>query len=100
MSKTPKQNRLAERMNLTIMERVQSMLAHAKLSKKFWVEVLMTAIYVINRSPSVPLDRDIPQGYGLSKMCRTGMSCLCACSKGLEGGIGPKDSTMHIPGIW
>ena len=47
-------NGLAERMNLTIMERVQSMLAHAKLSK-------MTTVYVINRSPSPTLDWDIPQ---------------------------------------
>mgnify|MGYP002775900261 CR=1 FL=1 len=37
VSKTPMLNGLAERMNLTIMERVQSMLAHAKLSKMFWV---------------------------------------------------------------
>ena len=37
------------------------MLAHAKLSKTFWAEALMTTVYVINRSPSVPLDGDIPQ---------------------------------------
>ena len=59
--KTPELNELAERMNQTIMERVQSMLAHAKLSKMFWVETLMKVIYVINRSPSTPLDRDVPQ---------------------------------------
>ena len=61
MPKTPELNRLAERMNRTIMERVQSMLAHAKLQKTFWAEALMTTTYVINRSPSVPLDKDIPQ---------------------------------------
>ena len=33
--KTPELNRLAERMNQTIMERVRSMLAHAKLPKIF-----------------------------------------------------------------
>ena len=58
--KTPELNGLAERMNRTIMERVQSMLAHAKLPKTFWVEALMTATYVINRSPSTPLDGDTP----------------------------------------
>ena len=42
---------LAERMNRTIMERVQSMLAHGKLSKKFSAEALMTMAYVINKSP-------------------------------------------------
>mgnify|MGYP000246955402 FL=1 len=37
------------------------MLAHVKLSKTFWVEALMTVLYVINRLSSVPLDGDIPQ---------------------------------------
>ena len=54
-------NGLAMRMNQTVMERVRSILAQAKLSKTFWVEALMTTTYVINRSPSTPLDGDIPQ---------------------------------------
>ena len=37
------------------------MLAHAMLSETFWVEALMTTTYVINKSPSTPLDGDIPQ---------------------------------------
>ena len=59
--KTPELNGLAERMNRTVMDRVWSMLAHTKLSKKFRVETLMMAAYVINRSPSISLDGDIPQ---------------------------------------
>ena len=61
LPKTLELNGLAERMNRTIMERVRSMLAHAKLPKTFWAEALSTATYVINRSPSVPLDGDSPQ---------------------------------------
>ena len=60
MPKTLELNGVAERMNQTIMDRVQSMLAHAKLLKTFWAEALMTTTYMINRSPSVPLNRDIP----------------------------------------
>ena len=37
------------------------MLAHAKLSKKLCAKALMTVMYVINRSPSAPLDGDIRQ---------------------------------------
>ena len=72
--KTPELNGLAERMNRTMMERVRSMLAHAKLPKTFWAEVLSTATYVINRSPSVPLDGDTK--------------------------VRSKDQAMHIPRIW
>ena len=54
-------NGLAMRMNQTVMERVRSILAQAKLSKTFWVEALIIPTYLINRSPSTPLDEDIPQ---------------------------------------
>ena len=43
------------------------MSAHAKLSKIFWVQVLMTTTYVINRSPSENLDGDVPQGVWTDK---------------------------------
>ena len=43
------------------MEKVQSMLKLAKLPKSFWGEVVNIAVYLVNRSPSVPLDFDIPQ---------------------------------------
>ena len=42
--KTLELNGLAERMNRTIMERVRSMLAHAKLPKTFWAEALSGAV--------------------------------------------------------
>ena len=58
---TLKLNGLAERMNGTIMEGVQSILLHAKLPKMFWAKALMTTTYVINRSPLVLLNDHIPQ---------------------------------------
>jgi hypothetical protein len=42
--KTPQHNGVAERMNRTIVERVRTMLSHAKLPKSFWGETLMTAV--------------------------------------------------------
>ena len=44
-----------------IMERVRSMLSQAKLSKSYWAEAMYMAIYLINRSPSMPLKGDVPQ---------------------------------------
>ncbi|PKI76595.1 hypothetical protein CRG98_002904 [Punica granatum] len=59
--KTPQQNGLAERMNRTIVERVRCMLSQAKLSKSFWGEAMRTTIDLINLTPSVALDGDVPQ---------------------------------------
>ena len=59
--KTPELNGLEERMNRTIMESVRSMLLHAKLPKSYWAGVMLTVVYLINRSPSVPLKGDVPQ---------------------------------------
>ena len=59
--KNPELNRLIERMNRMIMERVRSMLSQAKLSKSYWAEAMYMAIYLINRSPSMPLKGDVPQ---------------------------------------
>ena len=58
---TPQHNGVAKRMNRTIVEKVRCMLKLAKLPKSFWGEVVNTAVYLINRSPSIPLDFDIPQ---------------------------------------
>ena len=60
MPKTPELNGLAERMNRTIIERVRSMLSHAKLLKAYWDEAMLMIVYLINRSPLVPLKGDVP----------------------------------------
>ena len=37
------------------------MLSHAKLPKSFWGEAMRTAVDLINLSPSVPLNGDVPE---------------------------------------
>ncbi|PKI59578.1 hypothetical protein CRG98_019987 [Punica granatum] len=59
--KTPQQNGLAERMNRTIVEIVRCMLSQAKLSKSFWGEAMRTTVDLINLTPLVTLDGDVPQ---------------------------------------
>ena len=44
--KTPEQNGVAERMNHTLVESLQSMLSDVKLPHKFWTEALATAVYL------------------------------------------------------
>lgn len=57
----PQQNGVVERMNRTILERVRYLLASSGLPKKFWGEVADTAVYLINRSPSVAKNFKVPQ---------------------------------------
>ncbi|GKU94478.1 hypothetical protein SLEP1_g7975 [Rubroshorea leprosula] len=58
---TPQHNGVAERMNRTIVEKVRCMLKMATLPKPFCGEAVNTAVYLINRSPSVPLNFQIPE---------------------------------------
>ncbi|KAL5838301.1 hypothetical protein ACOSQ3_015470 [Xanthoceras sorbifolium] len=58
---TPQHNGVAERMNRTLTERARSMRLQSGLPKQFWAEAVNTAAYLINRSPSVPLDLGIPE---------------------------------------
>eukprot|EP00253_Pinus_taeda_P016666 PITA_16666 len=48
-------------MNKTLMERARSMLSGAELAQKFWVEVVDTACYLVNMSPSSELEDKTPQ---------------------------------------
>ena len=58
---SPENKGITERMNQMIQERVVSMLQHSGLSDGFWAEALLTAIHIINMSPSRPLGFQIPQ---------------------------------------
>ncbi|KAG8477605.1 hypothetical protein CXB51_030323 [Gossypium anomalum] len=58
---TPQQNSIAELMNRTIMEKVRCMLSNANLAKSFWAEAASTAYFLINRSPSVAIEKKTPQ---------------------------------------
>jgi len=49
---TPQLNGVAERMIRIITEKARSMINCTKLNKSFWGEAVLTATYLINRSPS------------------------------------------------
>jgi len=58
--KTPQLNGLAERLNRILMKRVRCLLSEAKLPGSFWGEALYTVAHVINLSPVVVLQTDVP----------------------------------------
>ncbi|GKC22188.1 putative ribonuclease H-like domain-containing protein, partial [Tanacetum coccineum] len=49
IAKTPQQNEVAERKNMTLIEADRTMLADSKLPTTFWAEAVNTAFYVQNR---------------------------------------------------
>lgn len=65
--KTPQLNGLAERMNRTLMERVRCMLLESKLPQSFWGEALYIASYIINLTPTVALQDDVPENVWTGK---------------------------------
>ncbi|KAK3000453.1 hypothetical protein RJ639_021124 [Escallonia herrerae] len=61
VKRTPQENDLAKRMNITIMERERCMRIHADLPLQFWAADVDTVVYLINRSPASALNGDIPE---------------------------------------
>ncbi|GJS29258.1 retrovirus-related pol polyprotein from transposon TNT 1-94 [Tanacetum coccineum] len=49
VARTPQQNRVAERKNMTLIEAARTMLADSLLPTVFWAEAVNTACYVLNR---------------------------------------------------
>ena len=59
-SHTSQQNGLAERKLRHILETGLTLLAHSKLSNKYWVDAFLTAIFIINRLPTPILQSKSP----------------------------------------
>ena len=57
----PQQNGRAERVNLTILDRIRCMLIESGFSKSFWAEAAATAAYLINRYPKRCLGGKTPE---------------------------------------
>ena len=60
MAYTPQHNGLAERINMTLLERVWCMLLGAGLSKSLWGEAISIATYLINKCPSTGINLKTP----------------------------------------
>nr|KYP35161.1 Retrovirus-related Pol polyprotein from transposon TNT 1-94 [Cajanus cajan] len=76
---TPQQNGFVERMSRTLNERASSMRIHAGLPKTFWVNVVSTTSYLINRGPSIPIWFKIPKEEWQSKDVRFSHLKLFGC---------------------
>ena len=66
--RTPQQNGVAKRMNRTIAERARCLILNIGLEKKFWVEAVNMACYLINRSPRATLDGKVAKEVWTSNL--------------------------------
>ena len=58
--RTPEQNGVSERLNLTIMDRVRTILIESQLPLSLWAEAVEYAIYMKNRSPTAVIKNKTP----------------------------------------
>ena len=58
--RTPEQNGVSERLNLTIMDRVRTILIESELPLSLWAEAVEYAVYTKNRSPTAVLKSKTP----------------------------------------
>lgn len=77
--KTPQQNEVVERINRILNEHIKSMRLHLGLSKIFWVEVISTVVYLINRGSSEPLNCKILEEIWINKKLKLSYLKVFGC---------------------
>ncbi|KAK3026910.1 hypothetical protein RJ639_041094 [Escallonia herrerae] len=61
VKRTPEQNGVAKRMNITLLEQAKCMRLNADFPKSFCAEAVKTACYLINYSPSSAINHQVPE---------------------------------------
>ena len=83
---TPQQNRVAERMNRSLMEKARSMFSDVGLGQEFWIVAIDIACYLKNRSPTSSLVDKTPHEVWSSKKPSIAHLKVFGC-----------DAFMHVP---
>lgn len=76
---TLQQNGVAERKNMTIMNKVRSMLKGRDLSNEYQVEAVACVIYVNNRSPTKSVMNRVPEQAWLGMSCSISQLRVFGC---------------------
>ncbi|GJS89302.1 putative ribonuclease H-like domain-containing protein [Tanacetum coccineum] len=79
VARTPQQNRVAERKNITLIEAARTMLADSKLPTTFWAEAVNTACYVQNRVLVTKPHKKTPYELFLSRKLALGFMRPFGC---------------------
>jgi hypothetical protein len=65
---TPEQNRVAERLNCTLITMAKALLFNSGLPQKFWGEAVATANYLRNRLPISPAGKTPEEAFTREKL--------------------------------
>ena len=76
---TPQQNRVAKRMNKTLLERVRCMLSNSDISRSFQVEAVSTICYLVNCSSCIAIDFKTPIVVWPNKLVEYSMLKVFGC---------------------
>lgn len=104
--KTPQLNGLAERMNRTLVERVRCLLLEASMPRCFWGEALNTVAHVLNLTPCVTLDFDVPDRVWSAKDISYGNLRIFGCKafvhipKDKRSKLDSRLDSVCICGLW
>ena len=90
------QNGVAERMHRTLQMKTRTLLADAHMPIKFWPEAVITAAYLVNRTPTHAINDEIPytkwydERPGLHHLRVFGCICYAVIPQGVrDGKLGP-----------
>lgn len=64
---TQTQRKKRGKVDQTSLERIKCLFSEAKLSNSFWAEVFNIVVYVMNLSPAIVLDYDVPNRVWFAK---------------------------------
>jgi len=102
---TPQQNGVSERFNRTILDKARAMIADSNLKKNMWNEAVLTAVYLLNRSPTAALNSDktpYELWYGhkpdVSRFRIFGSKAYCHIPKEKRSKLEPRSKTSHFVG--
>lgn len=102
---TPEQNGVSERFNRTIMDKARSMIEDSGMSKVMCCEAVLTAVYLINRSPTAaltgnqtPYEMWHGQKPDVSKLRIFGSKAFCCVPKAKRKKLDSRSQECHLVG--
>lgn len=99
---TPQQNGVVERRNQTVLGMARSMMKAKKMPGWLWGEAVLTAVFILNRSPTRSVEGKTPfeAWYGLKPPVHFLRTFGCVAHVKVPGGRQPKLDDRSVPTVF